>query len=113
MVERLLPKQDIVSSNLITRSKQVTGMKDRHILPEMAERRFFYVSTNSYTAKMLSCIPCPYWGDIDIMSELVKVKRGKGGMARSAVIGATTRRVLLAYRRTLGNPSNDSPLFLS
>ena len=35
------------------------------------------------------------------------------GMARSAVIGATTRRVLLAYRRTLGNPSNDSPLFLS
>jgi integrase/recombinase XerD len=53
------------------------------------------------------------WGDIDIMSGLVKVKRGKGGKARSAVIGATTRRVLLAYRRTLGNPPSDSPVFLS
>jgi len=53
------------------------------------------------------------WSDIDIMSGLVKVKRGKGGKARSAVIGATTRRVLLAYRRILGNPTNDSPLFLS
>jgi integrase/recombinase XerD len=53
------------------------------------------------------------WGDIDILSGLVKVTRGKGGKARSAVIGATTRRVLLAYRRSLGNPSSDSPVFLS
>jgi site-specific recombinase XerD len=53
------------------------------------------------------------WGDIDIMSGLVKVKRGKGGKARSAVIGATTRRMLLAYRRGLGNPSNESPVFVS
>jgi len=53
------------------------------------------------------------WGDIDIMSGLVKVKRGKGGKARSAVIGATTRRVLLAYRRTLESPSNDVPIFQS
>jgi site-specific recombinase XerD len=53
------------------------------------------------------------WGDIDIMSGLVKVKRGKGGKARSAVIGATTRRMLLAYRRALGNPANDLPIFIS
>ncbi len=53
------------------------------------------------------------WGDVDILSGLVKVKRGKGGKARSAVIGATTRRTLLSYRRTLGNPDNDSPVFLS
>ena len=53
------------------------------------------------------------WGDVDIMSGLVRVKRGKGGKARSAVIGATTRRTLLAYRRTLGSPSDDSPLFIS
>ena len=53
------------------------------------------------------------WGDIDIMSGLVRVKRGKGGKARSAVIGATTRHTLLAYRRTLGNPTSDSPVFLS
>jgi site-specific recombinase XerD len=53
------------------------------------------------------------WGDIDIMSGLIKVKRGKGGKARSAVIGATTRRVLLTHRRTLGNPAADSPVFPS
>ncbi len=53
------------------------------------------------------------WDDIDIMSGLVRVKRGKGGKARSAVIGATTRRALLAYRRTLGNPAIDSPVFQS
>ncbi len=53
------------------------------------------------------------WGDIDILRGLVKVNRGKGGKARSAVIGATTRRMLLAYRRTLGNPASDLPVFLS
>ena len=53
------------------------------------------------------------WDDVDIMSGLVRVKRGKGGEARSAVIGATTRRALLAYRRTLGHPKNDLPVFQS
>jgi len=53
------------------------------------------------------------WDDVDIASGLVRVKRGKGGKARSAVIGATTRRALLAYRRTLGNTANDSPVFQS
>jgi site-specific recombinase XerD len=53
------------------------------------------------------------WDDIDILSGLVRVKRGKGGKARSAVIGATTRRALLAYRRTLGSPANSSPVFQS
>jgi integrase len=41
------------------------------------------------------------WGDIDISTGLVQVIRGKGGKARSMVVGATTRRALLAYRRTL------------
>ena len=53
------------------------------------------------------------WDDVDIMSGLVRVKRGKGGKARSAVIGATTRRALLAYRRTIGSPGNNSPVFQS
>jgi site-specific recombinase XerD len=47
------------------------------------------------------------WKDIDIQSGLVKVKQGKGRKDRSAVIGATTRRALLAYRRTL---KTDSPV---
>jgi len=50
------------------------------------------------------------WGDIDIMSGLSRVVRGKGGTARSVVIGATTRRGLLAYRRTLENVTDDAPL---
>jgi len=41
------------------------------------------------------------WNDVDMHSGLVRVARGKGGKARSAVIGAKTRRALLAYRRTL------------
>ena len=51
------------------------------------------------------------WGDVDIMSGLVTVRRGKGGKARSSVIGASTRRALLAYRRTLENVSDNDPLF--
>ena len=41
------------------------------------------------------------WEDVDISSGLVKIIRGKGGKSRSVVIGATTRRALLAYRRTI------------
>jgi integrase len=53
------------------------------------------------------------WGDVDFMSGLVRVQRGKGGKARSAVIGAVTRRALLAYRRTIGSPHDSSPVFQS
>lgn len=47
------------------------------------------------------------WGDIDIASGLVRIYRGKGGKDRSVVIGVTTRRVLLAYRRTVKHDGND------
>ena len=53
------------------------------------------------------------WDDVDITSGLVRVKRGKSGKARSAVIGANTRRALLAHRRTLENPTDNTPLFIS
>ncbi len=39
------------------------------------------------------------------------VRRGKGGKARTVVCGATARRVLLAYRRTLPEHDGDSPIF--
>jgi integrase/recombinase XerD len=51
------------------------------------------------------------WGDVDIQSGLVRVARGKGGKARSVVIGATTRRALLKYRRTVKDHSDNAPLF--
>ncbi len=43
------------------------------------------------------------WEDIDMQNGLVRVKQGKGRKDRSAVIGATVRRALLAYRRTLAD----------
>ncbi len=51
------------------------------------------------------------WRDVDMTNGLVAVRRGKGGKARSAVIGASTRRALLAYRRTLEDVSDNAPLF--
>jgi site-specific recombinase XerD len=48
------------------------------------------------------------WADVDMQSGLVRVKQGKGKKDRSAVIGATTRRALLAYRRTL-SPIGELP----
>lgn len=53
------------------------------------------------------------WDDIDMTSGLVTVRRGKGAKARSAVIGASTRRALLGYRRTLEEITDNSPLFLA
>jgi site-specific recombinase XerD len=51
------------------------------------------------------------WGDLDMASGRLRVARGKGGKARSAVIGATARRALLAYRRTLTNTGEAAPVF--
>ena len=51
------------------------------------------------------------WQDVDMTNGLTTVKRGKGGKARSAVVGASTRRALLAYRRTLQDFSGNAPLF--
>jgi integrase/recombinase XerD len=38
------------------------------------------------------------WGDIDLSSGIVRVEKGKGGKARSVIIGIGTRRALLKYR---------------
>jgi site-specific recombinase XerD len=51
------------------------------------------------------------WGDVDIQNGLVTVRHGKGDKPRSAVIGANTRRALLAYRRTLEDHTDGAPIF--
>jgi site-specific recombinase XerD len=51
------------------------------------------------------------WGNVDIQTGRVTVKHGKGGKDRTAAIGATTRRALLKYRRTLKDASANAPLF--
>jgi len=51
------------------------------------------------------------WEDIDMQSGLVRVREGKGKKDRSAVIGTTTRRALLGYRRSLSTIVDSSPSF--
>jgi integrase/recombinase XerD len=51
------------------------------------------------------------WGDVDMSTRLLRVVRGKGGKARSSVVGSATRRALLQYRRTLKDTSDTAPLF--
>lgn len=53
------------------------------------------------------------WNDVNMSSGLVLVRRGKGGQARSTVVGAAARRELLAYRRAIKNTADDAPLFQS
>lgn len=43
------------------------------------------------------------WDDVDLQTGMVRVIQGKGRKDRTAVIGATTRRALIAYRRTSKN----------
>lgn len=50
------------------------------------------------------------WKDVDISTGLVRIRSGKGKKPRSVIIGAHTRRALLANRRTVPNNIN-SPLF--
>ena len=51
------------------------------------------------------------WEDVHIQSGLVRISRGKGGKARSVVIGANTRRAILKYRRSISDSSDNAPLF--
>ncbi len=50
------------------------------------------------------------WGNVDISTGIIRVERGKGGKARSVIIGVHTRRALLKYRREI-NPKDTEPLF--
>jgi site-specific recombinase XerD len=51
------------------------------------------------------------WGDVDVTSGLVRVAKGKGGKARSVVVGAATRRALLTYKRSITFINDKQPLF--
>jgi integrase/recombinase XerD len=53
------------------------------------------------------------WSDLQMTNGLLRIVRGKGGKARSVVVGATTRRALLAYRRTFPAITDTTPLLMS
>jgi integrase len=50
------------------------------------------------------------WGDIDIKSGLVRVQQGKGRKSRSVVVGVSTRRNLLRYRRQVSHNDEEPVL---
>ena len=50
------------------------------------------------------------WGDIDLSSGIVRVEKGKGGKARSVIIGIRTRRALLKYRGEINSHPNQPAL---
>jgi site-specific recombinase XerD len=52
------------------------------------------------------------WEDIELSSGLVRVERGKGGKARSVVVGIRTRRALIAIKREV-KPKGEGPVFHS
>lgn len=51
------------------------------------------------------------WGDLDMNTGLLRIRRGKGNKDRSTVVGATARRALLKYMRDLTNIRPDAPMF--
>jgi site-specific recombinase XerD len=52
------------------------------------------------------------WADINMANGLIRVRQGKGKKDRASVIGATTRRALLKYKRTIEHDDN-LPVFQS
>jgi integrase/recombinase XerD len=50
------------------------------------------------------------WGDVNLNTGIVIVRRGKGKKARSVAMGAKTRRALLAYGRSFTR-GNTEPVF--
>jgi integrase len=50
------------------------------------------------------------WDDLNIESGLIRIAKGKGGKARSIVVGVKTRRALLKYRRTISHEPGQ-PIF--
>ncbi len=53
------------------------------------------------------------WGDVDINSGVIRIRNGKGGKSRTVVIGAQSRRAILAYHRELKPTDGKEPLFQS
>jgi len=49
------------------------------------------------------------WGEVNVDTGMIQVKNGKAGKTRTVIICATTRRALLAYRRTQANTEDKSP----
>ena len=91
-------RQPVLTAEQVKRILAVSSIRERAIVS-------LFVDTGLRRAEVCAL----GWSDVDIKTGLVIVRRGKGGKARSVVIGAATRRGLLAYRRTLAIPNN-SPL---
>lgn len=92
----------LTAEEVITIIKACTSLRDKAVV-------FFMGDTGLRRSEVIEL----NWGAVNMSTGLVTVHRGKGGTARSTVVGAAARRELLAYRRTIKNTSDDAPLFQS
>jgi len=90
----------VLTAEQLKQIVKVCNVRDRAIILFMADSGL----RNSETIAL-------NWGDVNMQSGLVKVRKGKGRKDRSAVVGATARRVLLTYRRTVENHEERDPVF--
>ncbi|HUI89158.1 MAG TPA: tyrosine-type recombinase/integrase [Anaerolineales bacterium] len=84
----------------------VTQLLDACQLPRDRALLLLMVDTGLRRAELCAL----NWEDMDIATGVVRVVRGKGGKARSVVVGVSTRRALLAYRRSL-TTTDEKPVF--
>ncbi len=102
-------------------------------MPKIAQKRLLVLSANEVNTVLKACsvqekaiillmvdtglrrseVTGLDWGDLDMNTGLTRIRRGKGGKARSVVLGAITRRALLSYRRQLVDTRDNDPLIQS
>lgn len=92
----------VLSGDQLRQIISVCGVRDRAVVLLMADTGLRNTEVCSLN-----------WGDINMENGLIRVNQGKGQKDRSVVCGATTRRALLSYRRTLKDWTDLAPLFQS
>jgi len=91
----------------------LTGEQVRRIIDACQQARDkALVTVLVDTGLRLSEVCALDWGDIDLETGEVRVRKGKGGKDRRVIIGPKTRRSLLYYRRGLPH-GEDDPVWLT
>ena len=73
------------------------GPRDQGLLLVMAD-----------TGARVSEVAVLLWGDVEIGTGAVRIRRGKRRKARSVIVGVRSRRALLKYRRAVLHEAEDS-----
>jgi site-specific recombinase XerD len=91
----------VLTADELQRVIKVCNVRDKALVLFMADSGLRRSETINLT-----------WADVNMSNGLIRVKQGKGRKDRASVIGATTRRALLKYKRTIDH-ADHLPLFQS